>query len=394
LGEQTMASKEHAQNGLAAGGQSAVVPSLIGAAGSGLCASEEVKRVLDLCLECRACKVECPVGVDVARMKSEFLSSYWQAHGTPLRTRVLGHVHDLARWGSTLAPMSNWLAASAPVRFVNEKLIGIDRRRRLPAFSKRTFSSRYSGLQSSGADVFIFGDTFTNFYNPEIGVAAVELLQSAGLSIGIAPRGCCGRPLISQGLLGKARELAGKTTEALYPLAQAGKPILFLEPSCLSAIREDAPSLLRGEAKDKALKVSESSFLFEDWLERQIADGKVKLPIGAGPKTILLHGHCHQKAMGLVSTAKSLLSRIPGASVTDLDAGCCGMAGSFGYGREHFEISQKIGERRLLPAARKLGPGEVLIAGGTSCRHQVDDFTGVKALHPAQILRSLLVNQA
>ena len=155
-----------------------------------------------------------------------------------------------------------------------------------------------------------------------------------------------------------------------------------------------SPSLLRGESQKQALRVADACSSFEDFLDRQWESGKARLNLRAGPSRIMLHGHCHQKAMALLAPAKSLLSRIPGATVVDLDAGCCGMAGSFGYVREHFDVSQKIGERRLLPAARKLEPGSVLVAAGVSCRHQVDDFTGVRALHPAELLRSLLMEKA
>ena len=218
----------------------------------------------------------------------------------------------------------------------------------------------------------------------------MELLEAAGIVAGIAPNGCCGRPLISQGLLAEARKKAERNTEALYPLSAAGKKLVFFEPSCLSAMREDVPSLLRGQQRDNAMRVAEACVLFEDFVN-QNGD---RLNLKQGPSKILLHGHCHQKAMGLLAPAKSLLARIPGASVIDLDAGCCGMAGSFGYVRDHFDVSQKIGERRLLPAARSLEPGSVLVASGVSCRHQVEDFTGVRALHPAELLRSLLVSRA
>jgi Fe-S oxidoreductase len=165
---------------------------------------------------------------------------------------------------------------------------------------------------------------------------------------------------------------------------------VFFEPSCLSAVKEDAPDLLRGEAQTRARRVAAACVLFEDFLEEQCQSGRVTLPLRGGPTRILLHGHCHQKSMGLLAPAKSLLSRIPGAAVIDLDAGCCGMAGSFGYAREHYEVSKQVGERRLLPAARSLEPDSVLVAAGVSCRHQVEDFAATRALHPAELLKSLL----
>jgi len=325
-------------------------------------------------------------GVDMARFKSEFLAAYWSRHGEPLRARVLGHVSEMARWGSRLAPVSNWVARSAPVRWLNEQALGLDRRRKPPAWTRRPLTKRFAARNTRAA-VLLFADTFTNYYNPEIGVAGMEVLAAAGIPAAIAPNSCCGRPLISQGLLTEAREKAERNTQALFPLVAQGKKLVFFEPSCLSAMREDVPALLRGEGQEQALRVAEACSLFEDFLNRD-AD---RLNLRPGPAKIVLHGHCHQKAMGLLPAAKSLLSRIPESSVIDLDSGCCGMAGSFGYVREHFDVSQKIGERRLLPAARNLEPGSVLVASGVSCRHQVEDFTGVRALHPAELLRSLLV---
>lgn len=350
-----------------------------------------VMEVLDLCLECRACKAECPVGVDVARFKSEFLASYWRRHGTPLRARVLGNVHQIARWGTRLAPVANALSGSAPVRWANERLLGIDRRRTLPRFSGSTFARQFAGRSRlKGTPVTIFNDTFTNYYHPEVGVAGAEVLSAAGYTVDLAHNECCGRPQISQGLLAEARRLAETNTDRLHPLVREGRPLVFFEPSCLSAVREDAPALLRGDRQNMAKEIANRAVLFEEFVEREWQEGRATLTLAPGPSDVMLHGHCHQRAMGSVAPAKALLSRIPNARVTDLDAGCCGMAGSFGYSREHFDVSRAIGERRLLPAARQLGPGAVLVASGTSCRHQVHDFTGVRALHAAELLQSLI----
>ena len=361
-----------------------------------------VHDVLDLCLECRACKTECPVGVDMARFKSEFLADYQRRHGTPLRARVLGHIHDLSALASRAAPLLNPWLGRGWVRWLNEALFGIDRRRSLPAWAPRTLAQAWgarSGAPGSAAtpdaasraaDVVLFNDTFTNYYDPDIGLAAADVMEAAGLTVALGPDTCCGRPLISQGLLDAARERAAVAVRRLHPLAAAGTPIVLLEPSCLSALADDVPALLRGEAQRRAQEVAAACVLFEDLLNRRLDEGGASLALGSGPEEILLHGHCHQKSLGLVAPAKALLDRIPGARVTDLDSGCCGMAGSFGYAREHFDISREIGERRLLPAAREIGPEGVLVAAGTSCRHQVHDFTGVRALHPAQLLQSLL----
>ena len=354
----------------------------LGEAGLG---DQGVYSTLDLCLECRACKAECPVGVDVARFKSEFLADYWARHGTSLEARMLGNVRRVAAIGSRLAPLSNWLARTAPVRRLNERLLGIDRRRTLPAFQRRTLADLGPRADDS-CDAVIFNDTFTNYYEPEIGAAALDLLRAAGVRAGLASDHCCGRPQISKGLLRQAAQLAERNTDALFPHAAAGRAILFCEPSCLSAVREDAPALLRGDTRKRAEAVARASVLFEEFARTIVP----RLALLSGPPSILLHGHCHQKSMGLVPAAKSLLSMIPGAAVVDVDSGCCGMAGSWGYARDHFEVSRAIGERRLFPAVRARQSGAVVAAAGTSCRHQIRDFTGVDAVHPAVLLRSLL----
>ncbi|HJT88849.1 MAG TPA: FAD-linked oxidase C-terminal domain-containing protein, partial [Bryobacteraceae bacterium] len=347
-----------------------------------------VYRVLDLCLECRACKAECPVGVDMARFKSEFLADYWERHGTPLRARVLGNIHRLSVWGSRLAGLANWASASPLARRINDSLLGLDRRRTLPAWRSETFEKWLARHPRPNpqepASAVLFNDTFTNHYDPEIGIAALEVLERGGTKVEVVRPGCCGRPLISQGLLKDARENAARLMEALFPIASQGRPILFCEPSCLSAVKEDAPSLLRGDQQKKARLVAEACRLFEEY-----ASG-LDLPLQSGPSRIVLHGHCHQKSMGLLGATTALLSRIPGAKIIELDAGCCGMAGSFGYSREHYDVSVAIAGRRLLPAVKAMEPGEVLVAPGTSCRHQVADLSAASAVHPAVLIRSLL----
>jgi Fe-S oxidoreductase len=359
-----------------------------------------VRGVLDLCLECRACKSECPVGVDVARFKSEFLAGYYDRHGTPASARALGHVQTLAWWGSRFAPVANVLAKSAPVKWINEQLLGIDRRRPLPEWAAKTFARQFeahvrantrAAQENGGSRIALFNDTFTNYYNPAVGMAGVEVLNALGVIPKLAPNVCCGRPLISQGLLEEARALASLNTRRLSSLVESGSSIAFFEPSCLSAICEDVPALLRGDHQHRARRVAERSMLFEEAVLELSDAGSLRMPLVAGPARIVLHGHCHQKAMGRVAPTRTLLEQIPGATVVELDSGCCGMAGSFGYHKDHFDVSRAIGERRLLPAARQLDRDAVLVAGGVSCRHQVADFTGVRAWHPAELLRSLML---
>ncbi|MEP7118704.1 MAG: heterodisulfide reductase-related iron-sulfur binding cluster, partial [Acidobacteriota bacterium] len=348
-------------------------------------------EALDLCLECRACKSECPTSVDMARIKSEVLAAQWDRGRAPLGVRAFGHVRGVARLGSRFAGLANAVARSRVGRAMNELLLGVDRRRTLPAWTSRTLSTRLRhAVARSPVRAVIFADTFTEHSDPEIGVAAFELLDRAGIGARLVPHGCCARPLISQGLLEEARVVGGATVEALHAAAERGEAIVFLEPSCLSAIREDVPALLRGLRRTRAETVARQSVLFEPFLEDQLRAGRATLRLKPGPTSVALHPHCHQRAMGLADAAAALLRRIPGATVTDLDAGCCGMAGSFGYSRAHYAVSKAIGERKLLPAARAVPASGVLVAAGTSCRHQVADFAAVDALHPAVLLRSLV----
>ncbi|HMF95437.1 MAG TPA: FAD-linked oxidase C-terminal domain-containing protein [Vicinamibacterales bacterium] len=371
-----------------------------------------IHDVLDLCLECRACKAECPVGVDVARFKSEFLAGYWRRHGTPLSARAMAHIHTLSSWASPIAPLANLVSQSGVGRWINEQLLGIDRRRTPPAFVRKTFRAQFAerqrapgpeppaptrgarsaSPQSQLPPVVLFADTFTNFNHPHIGLAAADVLAAASVHVRLLPHGCCGRPMISKGLLDAARAAASANTNALHDAAARGERIVFLEPSCLSAVREDAPALLRGDAQRRARTVAGACVLFEEYLDHASQAGQASPDLRPGPARVLVHGHCHQKAMGLLSPAKALLARIPSATIVDLDAGCCGMAGSFGYAREHYDVSRAIGERKLLPAARAMTEGTVLVAAGTSCREQVRHFTGVRALHPAELLAALIRN--
>ena len=236
-----------------------------------------VYDVLDLCLECRACKTECPVGVDMARFKSEFLSSFWDRHGTPLRARILGHIHDLSSAVNRVANVINPLLSQRWFRTLNEYLLGIDHRRSLPQWAPLTLSDQWMNeLENPGLNapsVTLFRDTFTQYYDPEIGLAATDVLRSAGFTVDLGPDVCCGRPLISQGLLTEARERAEQTVRHLLPTATAGQPIILLEPSCLSSLVDDIPSLLSGKAQQQAETVAQSCVLFEDFVEQSLQSG-------------------------------------------------------------------------------------------------------------------------
>ncbi|MFC1575506.1 FAD-binding and (Fe-S)-binding domain-containing protein [Gemmatimonadota bacterium] len=357
--------------------------------------------VLDLCLECKACKTECPTGVDMARLKSEFLHQYHREHGAPLRTRLLASAERAAVWGSHLAPLSNWLLGNPLAGWVGEKVLGIDSRRTLPRAVRRTFirwweaegtgdpaASEPGGPTSSR--VAIFADTFTNHYEPHQGVAAVRFARKLGAQVEVPPRVCCGRPLISKGFLDGARAQAEATARTLFPLARAGTPIVFCEPGCMSAVRDDHPLLLEGELREKAQEVSAACLTFEEWAEPALASASGSALESSGPKRILLHGHCHQKALVGLEPASKLLSRIPGCEVVDADAACCGMAGSFGYEKEHYEVSKAVAERKLLAAIRAEDADTLVVAPGFSCRQQIRHLSEAEPVSAMELMERLI----
>jgi FAD/FMN-containing dehydrogenase/Fe-S oxidoreductase len=360
-----------------------------------------VHECLDLCLECKACKSECPTNVDMARLKAEFLHQFYRESGLPWRNRFFGHVAFVGRVGCALTPLSNWLMQSRTARFCNEKLLRIDRRRRPPTFARRSLTKRFAARPDAGVPagtnrpVLLFPDTFTNYFEPEIGEAAVDLLQHLGCSVTLGPPGlrCCGRPLISNGLLDQAVVHARHNVQALFKWSRADQPIIACEPSCILTIRDDYPALLRGELRSRALAVADACQTFEEYLESILTDAlHPKFDRRIGPKRIVFQAHCHQRSLVGIGPMLRVLELVPGSTVIDLDAGCCGMAGSFGYEIEHYEVSRLVGEAHLFPALRQTGPDDAIVAPGFSCRLQIRHFTGREAVHPAVLLQSQLVS--
>jgi Fe-S oxidoreductase len=340
---------------------------------------------MDLCLECKACKAECPANVDMAKLKYEFLHHYYQANGLPLRNRIFGRIADLSRLGSRLAPISNLIASSRLNRWLMDRYLGIDSRRPLPKFARQTFTdwfrARKQTAQAPRGSVVLFNDTFVIYNTPEIGRAAVELLEAAGYRVELVDKKCCGRPLISKGMLAEAKENAAWNVAQLKPWAERGVAIVGLEPSCLLTLRDESVELLRS---DEAKRVAQSSFLLEEFLLKERANG-LSLNFQAGSRRALLHGHCHQKAM--VGTAPTVaVLQWANFEVIEVDSGCCGMAGSFGFEKEHYDISVTLGKRRLAPAVITQPSGTEIVAPGASCRQQIEHLTGRRAKHPAEVL--------
>jgi FAD/FMN-containing dehydrogenase/Fe-S oxidoreductase len=346
-------------------------------------------EVMDLCLECKGCKAECPSNVDMAKLKYEFLYHYYRANGLPLRNRLFGRIERLNRLGSRLPGLVNTLSTAPLSRWLLEKVAGIDRRRPLPALAAETFTdwfARRPPPSSAGrGDVVLFHDTFVTYNTPEIGRSAVELLEAAGYRVVLIDRKCCGRPLISKGMLAEAREHAAWNVARLAPYAARGVAIVGLEPSCLLTLRDEWVDLLR---TDEARAVAGQSALLEQFLLRERERG-LALSWSRHGRAALLHGHCHQKAMiGTGPTVAAL--KWAGYDVSEVDSGCCGMAGSFGFEREHYDLSVALGNRRLAPAVKAAPPTTEVIAPGISCRQQIEHLAGRRAKHPAEALRDAL----
>jgi len=347
-------------------------------------------EVMDLCLECKACKAECPSNVDMAKLKYEFLDHYYRANGLPLRNRIFGTIETVNRIGSRLAPLSNWIANSALNRWLMEVVAGIDRRRPLPQFTGQSFQTWFRKHERKGdsgkGEVVLFHDTFNNYNTPHVAIAATQFLERSGYRVVLADKKCCGRPMISKGMLNQAKENAAWNVEKLLPYAANAIPIVGLEPSCLLTLRDEYPEFIDTEA---ARKVAENSFLFEEFVTRELKKGGLTLPSNGGGKRVLLHGHCHQKA--LVGTAPTTaMLKAAGYEVNEVDSGCCGMAGSFGFEKEHYDLSTKIAKRRLVPAVNATGQEINIVAPGISCRQQIEHLAGRKAKHPAELMIEVL----
>jgi len=343
-------------------------------------------EVFELCVGCKACKTECPSRVDVASMKTEVLAQRGAAHGFALRQRAAAHARTGLAVAARAPRLVNAIARTRAARRLAEAGLGIDRRRRLPPVASPLHRRFPQLTQGAGpAQVALFADTWTTYQRPDIGEAAVAVLAAAGARVLLPRVACCGRPMLSEGLVDAARRSARANLDALAPLAARGIPIAGLEPSCILTIRDDYAALVPDDARVES--VAGATRLWEEALLE--LPQCPRLRDGDGAERILLHGHCHQKALVGTEPTEAALALLPGAEVETLDAGCCGMAGLFGYEREHYAVSMRMGERRLFGAVRS-APEAVVVAPGTSCRQQIADGTGRRALHPAEHLAARL----
>jgi FAD/FMN-containing dehydrogenase/Fe-S oxidoreductase len=344
--------------------------------------SEEVKSALDLCLSCKGCKSDCPVGVDVATYKAEFLSHYYAGRARPLQHHAFGRVDLWLRWASKIPALANLLTQTPGLREIAKRMAGIAPQRRLPGLAAQGFRKWFNHRNpksQSGPAVLLWPDTFNNYLRPETAIAAVQVLEAAGCTVKL-PRGnvCCGRPLYDFGMLERAKKLLLEIVSALQTDIEAGTPIVVLEPSCASVFCDELLNLFPHDPR--AVRLSKQVVLLSEFLESQ------NLPLPTISRKALLHGHCHQKSLRKMSSEEAVLKRL-GIDYAIPAQGCCGMAGPFGFEEERFAFSVAIGELELLPAVRNAPAEWLMIADGFSCREQIEQCTGRKTLHLADAIR-------
>jgi len=353
--------------------------------------SKELFDVLDLCLMCQACKSECPSVVDMAKLKAEFLHGYYQKNRMPLRSRLFGNIARLNQIGQPLAPLTNVVLGGPGKWFMTR--VGVHPARSLPRLATRSFSRWFRLRQSSNSEarpVVLFHDTFMEHNHPEVGKAAVKVLEAAGYRpILVTERRCCGRPAVSKGLLADAKDLARHNVRVLAPYARQGIPIVGCEPSCMSMLAEEYTDLVPGEDSQS---VSEMAIPLDAFLVREHQSGKLgRLKFDGLRREVLFHGHCQQKSVFGTKGTLDMLKLMPNCAVEQVQSGCCGMAGSWGYEAEHYDLSIKLAELALAPAVRAAPPETIICATGVSCRDQIAHTTDRTAIHPIEVLASALV---
>jgi FAD/FMN-containing dehydrogenase/Fe-S oxidoreductase len=374
---------------------------LSGQLGPDALTSDAMKETMDLCVGCKACRRECPTGVDMSRMKIEFLHHYHARHGISAQTRMTAYLPRYAHLARRFAPLINLRNRLPGLPALGEKLVGLSRKRTLPAWRTDIYKYKAPPARASGTpgkEVVLLPDCFSRYFEPENARATRRVLDAAGYSViepgagtGAGDGGrplCCGRTFLSAGLVDEARVELTRLVEVLGPLAERGVPIVGIEPSCLLTLRDELPVVVDAAAVPA---VAREAVLLEELLARDHRRGQLALTLrDAGPRTALVHGHCHQKALGAMPDVAVALGLVPGLTVRMIESSCCGMAGSFGYEAEHYEVSMRMAERSLLPAVRGAPPDALIVADGTSCRHQIADGAGRPAIHVARVLEAAL----
>lgn len=387
---QAMRDEAHSTRGRA----NALRVAMMGLLGPEGMTSQDLYEVLDLCLSCHACKVECPSAVDMAKLKAEFLHNYYRQHGTPLRAQIFGNIAMVYSISRPFTSLANFLL-HGPAKWFMQRL-GIHPKRSIPQISSRSFSNWFRQNNGYANDskmgdktVIFFHDTFTEHNHPHIGQAAIKALRAAGFEPRLLPdKACCGRPAVSKGLLDQAARLARHNIGLLAPYAKEGVPIVGIEPSCMTMLRNEYLDLVPGV---EANAVAEVATTIETLIVQAGEAGNLDLRFKNAPCHVLFHGHCQQKAIFGTDNTRKLFQLIPDCRIDEIESGCCGMAGSFGYEKEHYELSIKLAEMSLAPAVRGASKEAIICASGTSCRDQIEHTTGRRAMHPIEVFADALI---
>ncbi|MBK7211996.1 MAG: FAD-binding protein [Bacteroidales bacterium] len=359
---------------------------------------KEIYEVMDLCLSCKGCKSECPSNVDMARYKAEFLQQWYKSHRIPLRTLLIANITKINRLGMILPGAYNLVTGNAVTGGLLKKVLGFAPQRSIPSLYKSTLRSWLKKYANSiegenKGKVYLFVDEFSDYNDVEIGIKAVRLLNKLGYTVLFPKHSESGRTYLSKGLVEKAKILAIENVQIFSGLVTNDTPMIGIEPSAILSFRDEYPDLVGEKLKAEALELGKNCLLFEEFIMAEAAKGKInKSQFTLAESKIMLHGHCHQKSLSSTGPTKEMLSLPANYKVEEIKSGCCGMAGSFGYEKEHFDLSQKVGEMVLFPAVRATESSVIISAPGTSCRHQIKDGTGRKAYHPIEILHDALIN--
>jgi Fe-S oxidoreductase len=362
----------------------------------GINSQESTKEVLDLCLSCKGCKTECPSSVDVGKMKAEFMQEYYDKNGIPFRTKLIGNFTKMMKLASVALWAYNFIYENDFLRKTANRIVGFHPERTMPHLAKQSLRNWWKkqplNPQTGDLTVNIFLDEFTNFNDVEIGKKLILLLQKLGYQVNIIDHLESGRTFLSKGMVREAQKIAIANVQIFKELITEDTPLIGIEPSAILTFRDEYLDLIPENLKESAKNIAKNSFLFEEWFDIEIEKGNIKKEQFTKEKRLIkLHGHCHQKAMSSLVPSKKAMGLPENYEVQLIPSGCCGMAGSFGYEAEHYEVSMKIGELVLFPTVRQQPDNVIIAAPGTSCRHQILDGTGRIALHPIEVLYEALV---